>query len=218
MTDRERDVQIAESLIGKPNDYFKNIWSEFGTGWDGAPCSEIACCISYMAGNLNTIPVSNYAEGLYNAFVKRGAVGDVPQVGAFVFFGYGNVPDHTGRVVEVTNKKIITIEGNINNKVVRRSYNFNNMYIFAYGYPDYANDPRADFIRNAPRDFTLKKGDYSFTVMWLQWFLFKKGFYEGTFDGDFGSFTEKALKEYQKANNLAVDGVCGWHTLTNILK
>lgn len=218
MTDRERDVQIAESLIGKSNDYFKNIWSEFGTGWDGAPCSEIACCISYMAGNLNTIPVSNYAEGLYKAFKKKGTVGDVPQVGAFVFFGYGNAPDHTGRVVEVTDKMVITIEGNINNKVVRRSYNFTNNYIFAYGYPDYVNNPAAEFIRNAPRDFTLKKGDHSFTVMWLQWFLFKRGYYKGTFDGDFGPYTEKALKEYQRENKLAVDGVCGWYTLTSILK
>lgn len=218
MTERQRDVEVALSIIGKPNDFFKDIWSQFATGWDGAPCSEIACCISYMAGNISTIPVSNYAEGLYNAFKKRGRIGSVPEVGAFIFFGYGGVPDHTGRVIEVRSNEIITVEGNINKKVVRRSYRFTNTYIFAYGYPDYAINAKDDYILATPRDYELKNGSTGFTVFWLQMFLTRKGFYTGDLDGIFGDCTEYAVREFQKKNELAVDGVAGWYTLTKILK
>lgn len=141
MTARERDVQVAESVIGKSNDFFKPIWNEFaaGYGWDGAPCSEIACCISYMAGNLDIIPVSNYAQGLVDKFKKAGMFGHEPVVGAFVFFDYkdGNGFSHTGRVIAVTGDYITTVEGNIGGKVVKRDYRKDTYYLGGYGYPDY---------------------------------------------------------------------------------
>ena len=217
MTDRENDVNIAYSLIGKTNEFFKPIWSELGTGWDGAPCTEIACCISYMAGNLSKIPVSNYAAGLYKKFKNEGLTGDVPEVGAFIFFGYGTEPDHTGRIVEVRANEIVTIEGNVNNKVVCRTYRFDDAYIFSYGYPRYDVNPRADFLLAAPRDIVIKRGDYDFSVFWLQMHLKRKGYYTGTLDGDFGTYTETALKKYQSENKLVADGVAGWYTLTKIL-
>lgn len=37
-----------------------------------------------------------------------------------------------------------------------------------------------------------------------------------TADGDFGPATEKAVKEYQKANGLAVDGIAGPDTFTHM--
>ena len=145
MTDRERDIQIAESLVGKPNDFFKNIWLEFASayGWDGAPCSEIACCISYMAGNLNKILVSNYAAGLVNKFKQAGIFGHEPAIGAFIWFDYkdGNGPSHTGRVIDVQGNYVFTIEGNIGGKVVRRSYLKDTYYIYGYGYPGYDDKP-----------------------------------------------------------------------------
>jgi peptidoglycan hydrolase-like protein with peptidoglycan-binding domain len=37
-------------------------------------------------------------------------------------------------------------------------------------------------------------------------------------DGDFGSKTDKALREYQKAKGLEVDGICGKNSWTSLLK
>ena len=37
-------------------------------------------------------------------------------------------------------------------------------------------------------------------------------------DGDFGSKTDKALREYQKANRLEVDGICGRNSWVSLLK
>jgi peptidoglycan hydrolase-like protein with peptidoglycan-binding domain len=39
-----------------------------------------------------------------------------------------------------------------------------------------------------------------------------------TIDGDFGTNTEYALRGYQKANNLEVDGICGKNSWNSILK
>lgn len=207
------DVKIMKEMIGKKNEYFKDIWLKFASGWDGAPCSEIACCISYLAGNLDTIPVSNYAEGLYKQFLQRGRVGTIPEPGAFVFFGYDTVPDHTGRVMEVYPDHIVTVEGNINGGVVKRSYLRTAKYIYAYGYPGYADEKymAAGF---AFLDVSLEKGMENNLIFWMQKELLIRGYYTGDLDGDFGSFTETAVKKFQTDHNLVVDGVAGYYTLS----
>lgn len=145
MTDRERDIETAYSVVGQTNDFFKPMWLQFAPeyGWDGAPCSEIACCISYMAGNVNKIPISNYAAGLVQKFKAAGMFGREPALGAFIFFDYhdGNGASHTGRVVALKDGKVYTVEGNIGGKVVERSYIDGHAYIYGYGYPDYKQEP-----------------------------------------------------------------------------
>lgn len=141
MTDRERDVAIAKSLIGKTADYFRPIWSDFasGYGWDGAWCSESACCVSYIAGTLGKIDISNYAYGLVQKFKASGRFGKSPALGAFIWFDYhdGNGPSHTGRVTGIDDRFVYTMEGNINGRVVSRRYALSDGYIYGYGYPAY---------------------------------------------------------------------------------
>lgn len=142
MTDVEADIAQAEALIGYPNSYFYPICEEFAPGmWDNVPCSEIACCISYMAGNLSKIYVSNYAQGLVNLYQANNRFGNVPQLGAFIWFDYGdgNGPSHTGRVVDIdtANGIIYTVEGNVGGIVRRLSYVIGSSLIYGYGYPNY---------------------------------------------------------------------------------
>lgn len=148
MTDREFDIQMALSVVGKTNGYFKDIWLQFGSvyGWDGAPCSEIACCISYMAGNISKIPVSNYAYGLVEKFRAAGMFGKECALGAFIFFDYGdgNGPSHTGRVVDIKDGRVYTVEGNIGGMVVERNYALNHPYIYGYGWPNYDVEPKPE--------------------------------------------------------------------------
>lgn len=218
MTDIERDILVANSLIGKPNSYFENIYKEFAGNWDGVPCSEIACCISYLGGNLNTIKPSNYAEGLVKNFKGMKRFGSYPMVGAFIFFGYSK-PEHTGRVIEVRPTTIVCIEGNVNNKVVRREYNRNYSYIYGYGYPEYSIDTEYLFLKAVIPSIYMKKGDANKDLtFWLQMYLYNRGYYTGTLDGDYGYYTEKAVKEYQGDNNLVYDGEVGYYTLAKILK
>lgn len=224
MNDIDRDIQMAKSVIGKSNEYFKDIWLDFASGWDNAPCTEIACCISYMAGNLSKIYVSNYAEGLANMYITNNRFSREAKLGDFVFFDYGTgIPNHTGRVIDVTSEMIITVEGNIDNTVVRREYYKDSYFIYGYGHPlyDVIDDTISpeEFIASAILDIRLFSGmcGCDNMIKLVQSYLKDLGFYNGTVDGIFGSFTESAVKRYQSEHNLVVDGWVGYYTWRSFL-
>lgn len=64
---------------------------------------------------------------------------------------------------------------------------------------------------------TLRNGSKGTQVKVLQWLLNLKGYDAGTVDGDFGKNTEAAVKAFQKAKGLSVDGVVGKNTWIKIL-
>ena len=65
----------------------------------------------------------------------------------------------------------------------------------------------------------LKRGAKGATVKAMQILILGYGFdMEGYgADGSFGGATERALKKYQQANGLAVDGSCGPATWAKLL-
>lgn len=164
MTDRQKDVQVARNLLGMKSDYIYSVWMKFASnyGWDGAWCSEAACCVSYLAGNLGKIPVSNYAYGLVQKFKTAGMFGHEPALGAFIFFDYkdGNGPSHTGRVVEISNGLVTTIEGNIGGQVVSRYYSINDNIIYGYGYPGYDDEEPVPDGAEFGIDISRWQGDF----------------------------------------------------------
>ena len=154
-TDRDADIQIMDDLITYgpyPNSWFLSTWNEFAAylGWDGESCSEIACCVSYMAGNLSKIYVSNYAEGLYLQYYNAGRYytrTQGAQIGDFMWWDYDfdGVPDHTGRVYDIlADGTIITFEGNVGGMTTSRPYSPNDPTIFGYGRPNYDYDPSTE--------------------------------------------------------------------------
>lgn len=67
---------------------------------------------------------------------------------------------------------------------------------------------------------TIKKGSKGDIVNYLQYKLFSRLYNPGTIDGIFGNNTVKAVKEFQKDNNLDVDGIVGnktWAKLKSII-
>ena len=66
---------------------------------------------------------------------------------------------------------------------------------------------------------TLRKGDKSDAVRYLQTLLQERGYDLGRYgvDGSFGSATEKAVKLFQRDWNLTQDGVCGAKTWAVLL-
>lgn len=65
---------------------------------------------------------------------------------------------------------------------------------------------------------TLRKGSKGAEVTYLQTKLTERGYSLGKIDGDFGSKTDTAVKQFQTDNSLAVDGIVGkntWDALEN---
>ena len=63
----------------------------------------------------------------------------------------------------------------------------------------------------------LKKGSEGDQVKALQMLLNANGYICGNVDGDFGAKTDAALRAYQKAKSLTVDGICGAKTWAKLL-
>lgn len=60
---------------------------------------------------------------------------------------------------------------------------------------------------------TLRKGDSGLTVKWLQEMLLAAGHELGKADGIFGKKTELAVRAFQRASGLVVDGIAGKKTI-----
>jgi len=66
---------------------------------------------------------------------------------------------------------------------------------------------------------SIRHGDRSDDVSYLQRALTHLGFYHGTIDGDFGPGTEAAVQAFQQHYSLNPDGVCGektWEMLARV--
>ena len=140
----------------------------------------------------------------------------VPRVGAWAFFG--DPAKHVGFVIEIRSTTVTTIEGNHNNKVEKvirmRSE------ISGYGYPNYINDKEEYTMVQMKNCY---RGDECGEVLTIQSLLKCKGFKgeDGkvlALDSKFGKNTEFAVKNYQKKNDLTVDGIVAEKTWTKLLK
>lgn len=131
-------------------------------------------------------------------------------------------PDHIGIVESVVGDTITVIEGNYKDAVGRRLMRVNGKYIRGYIAPKYDAEPAKTTKNKQVFNLelkVLKKGSKGNTVKALQHLLMAYGFNCGGYgaDGSFGPGTDRALRAYQKAKGLVVDGVCGPKTWNKLL-
>jgi hypothetical protein len=134
-------------------------------------------------------------------------------------------PEHVGMVEKVSGGQFVVIEGNYSNSVKRRPLEVNGRYIRGFIAPKYD----AEVVQPKPVEEkeevcsvnikVLKKGAKGNEVKSLQILLNGYGYSCGSSgaDGSFGPATDKALRAYQKAKGLTVDGVCGPATWSKLL-
>lgn len=148
-------------------------------------------------------------------FMDNHRYSKIPNIGDWAFIGYP--AKHGCLVINVGIKTITTIDGNHSNKVdivVRNRSDFH-----GFGHPEYYDEGEVCMIAMK----VIRKGDECGEVLTLQSLLKCKG-YKGSngkvlaLDGKFGTNTESALKDYQKKNELTVDGIAGQSTWNTILK
>lgn len=130
--------------------------------------------------------------------------------------------DHVGIVVSVDGKTINIIEGNKGESVSYRKMTVNGKYIRGYCLPDYASVATTKTGSDSVSILlqVLRHGSKGTQVKTLQILLIGKGYNCGKsgVDGSFGSDTLSAVKKFQSANNLTVDGIVGADTWTKLLK
>ena len=134
--------------------------------------------------------------------------------------------DHVGIVTRVDGTSFWVTEGNYRDSVKTRAMKVNGQYIRGFGLPDYAKKATGE-ASAMPVDETvdvklrkLAKGSGGADVKVLQTLLIAGGCSCGSAgaDGDFGSGTDAAVRKYQKANGLTVDGVVGAATWGKLLR
>jgi hypothetical protein len=154
----------------------------------------------------------------------------VPSPGDFILYDWqdngngdnkGN-PDHIGICESVVGDTITVIEGNYQNAVGRRHIRVNAKNIRGYITPKYAAEPVKETKAESGCTVelkVLKKGAKGSNVKAMQILLMGYGCYCGGYGADsvFGSGTESAVKAFQKAKGLTVDGVCGPATWAKLL-
>ena len=163
-----------------------------------------------------------------NALHKTAKVGD--QI--FFYSSDKRQIAHTGIVYKVDSSYVYTIEGNTSSKsgvvanggaVAKKSYALSYYRIAGYGRPAYDEEKKtlkkySGIFPAVNKSNNLKKGCIGKQVGQLQKFLNWYGDYSLTIDNAFGSKTENAVKDFQKAEGLVVDGIFGTKSLAKAKK
>ena len=174
-------------------------------------------------------------------FYSRGSY--TPKVGDLVFFcweGNSSCWDHVEIVIGVSSSEVTTLGGNTgDNNVKSRSWSLDHSYIRGYGVPKYTtgstpspdptptpapsggvqdltNPKNPNKYSTPPSGTYLNVGDSGTYVRWLQACLNQCG-YSCDVDGQFGYGTAEALKGFQRAYGLTVDGGFGPECRTKII-
>ena len=200
-------------------------------------CQPSNASVNYGAG-------CRYSRDYYKS---KGRLFDSPEPGDQIFFYSKDKKtiSHTGLVYKVDSKKVYTVEGNTSGAsgvisngggVCKKSYALTNSRIAGYGRPKYGEgssvnvpaSPTAETKKETTNTSqaesvvydmgTLRIGYTGTQVRVLQRLLNLTTDYTcGKADGIFGTKTLTAVRAYQEAKGLEVDGVVGKKTWAKLL-
>lgn len=206
-------------------------------------CATFVSCMASLCGLLDIIPAECGCNRQIDLAKKMGIWVEkdsyVPKTGDLIFYDWADggsgdntgASDHVGIVVSVSGSTIKVVEGNISNSVGYRNIAINGRYIRGFICPNFAS--KATKTTGSSSGGTsskgsvckvelpvLKQGAKGKSVKALQILLKGHGYgvgFSGA-DGSFGPATLKAVKKYQAAKGLAVDGSVGPATWGALLK
>lgn len=224
---RDIDSKYPNFYNGKKNGYS---WCDIFVDWCFIECFGYEKALKMLYQPTKSAGAGcQYSADYYrrnNAFFKH------PQVGDQVFFGdYGN-EGHTAIIIDVEGSIVTTVEGNTSggygvdangDGVYIKRYDIRTQYIPGFGRPNWgvvANDIGNEEVTDTVSYPTIKLGSKGSYVKKAQKLLIANGYSCGTAgaDGDFGAATYNAVKKFQAANGLEVDGIVGAKTWAALLK
>lgn len=196
---------------------------KYNTAYYGHPVSgsDYPWCAVFIwwiltSCEINTIKTAS-CMALADWFKSESRWHTTPQIGDVVFFKFNTNSrwtNHVGLVVDVKGDEITTIEGNTsinsddNGGCVQKRKRSKN--IVGYGRPYYADDSQNKIpVTDSNEKPVLKRGSKGKYVKAWQEYLLTCGIDVGRYgaDGDYGAFTERAVKLYQRVMGLPVTGV-----------
>lgn len=224
---KNKIISLAIEQIG--NDY-TTYCNDMGYNYRIEWC---ACFISWLAEKLgitDIIPIDMSCNSQIKKFKSMGVwhTDRNFQSGDIIYYDWdiSGDADHVGIIEKVNVMSLTVIEGNNgnypNDRVRRREISSGSSLIFGYARPEY---PSVTFRKSSANTInvflpTLRKGDSGNSVKILQAFLVAYEYSTGTsgIDGEFGSDTESAVKQFQKNSGISADGIVGENTWSELLK
>lgn len=226
---KNKIINLAIEQLGNDyTTYCKDMGYNYRIEW-------CACFISWLAEKLDItdiIPVDMSCNSQIAKFKNLGVwhTDRNFQTGDILYYDWDRLgdsrpADHVGIVEKVSNEKLTVIEGNNgsfpNDRVRRREISSASTLIYGgYARPEYpvtgsANGSSVDV--SLP---TVRKGDSGNAVKILQAFLVAYEYNIGKYgiDGDFGFDTESAVKRFQKRSGIAIDGIVGKDTWSELMR
>ncbi len=201
-------------------------------------CATFVSAVSVACGYTDILPTECGCGQMVELFQKKGSWVESdshkPRPGDIIFYDWDDSgkgdntgwPDHVGIVESVSDSTITVIEGNYSNSVKRRYIAVNAKQIRGYGVPKYDKETEEvnTEVKTEVKTVSVKipqltKGCKGDSVKALQILLIANGYSCGKAgaDGDFGSATDAAVRAFQKANGLTVDGIVGENTWEKLL-
>ena len=214
----------------------KPLARNYAVQYNDAWCDTTVSAAAIKAGMVDLIGTECGCEEHVKIFKNKGIwIEDgtiTPKPGYIVLYNWdtGSQPndgysDHIGVVESVSNGQITVIEGNKDDAVGRRTIPVGWGYIRGYAAPKY---DEAEQVKPAEPDIPLvkeknivqiketkvvvpyvKKGNTGAMVKMVQVALNYIGGYGIDEDGEFGTATDKALKDFQKKHKINTSGTCG---------
>lgn len=221
-------IELAQSWIGKKEtdgshksiidiyNSHKPLARGYKVKYTDSWCATFISALAIKCGATDIIPTECSCEKMIELFNKLGVwVEDenrTPNVGDIIFYdwqdnGKGDNKawsDHVGIVEKVESGKITVIEGNISEKVGRRTIAVNGKNIRGYATPKYDAEPVATTKPTTTvkgevyKMQTLKRGSKGNDVTIFETIMKKMGYYKGAIDTDFGSGCVDACNAFQK--------------------
>lgn len=160
----------------------------------------------------------------YNYMKSIGKIASTPEIGCSIYFKNSAGLSHIGIVYDYDNKYVYTVEGNAGTNcwyVAQKKYSRSYERIVGYDRPLYKVEPvppkedemKFDELKVCYyRKGNIMKGDPVEVI---------QSVVNCNIDGSFGPATDAAVKSFQKANGLVVDGSVGpqtWEAIFNKLK
>lgn len=237
-----RDLDAITGFYnGKKNGY---AWCDMFVDWCFVKAFGLEAALSLTCQPMKSYGAGCTSSAQY--YKKKGQFFTTPKVGDQIFFGTAAKVVHTGLVYKVDAKKVYTIEGNTSSAagvvanggcVRKKSYSLTYSKIYGYGRPLYDAETAAETPKETE---TTSKGEKTVNieltelengakgeqVKTLQRLLLALGYKMTSasgktsygVDGSFGGATERAVRAFQKAKGLSVDGVVGKNTWAKLLK